>query len=226
MAKAKAVAQLALPVTPPTVRVARRGVNALLDHEVLAVVLGDDSIGGLERALELLEDYGGLNGVKRQVRRGDAKNAPLTEREATAVTSAHEFVARSQLVEIKREALTSPSDVRSYLQLLMEDLEHEVFTVVWLDAQNRVIAVDEMFRGTISQTSVYPRELVKQAMHRNAAAALLAHCHPSGVAEPSVQDQALTRTLTEALALCDVRVLDHFIIAPGASMSFAESGLI
>lgn len=226
MPKAKAVAQLALPVTPPTVRVARRGVNALLDHEVLAVVLGDDSIGGLERALELLEDYGGLNGVKRQVRRGDAKHAALTEEDGTALTCAHEFVARSQLAEIKREALTSPSAVRSYLQLLMEDLEHEVFTIVWLDAQNRVIAADEMFRGTISQTSVYPREIVKQALKRNAAAALLCHNHPSGVADCSIQDQSLTRTLQEALALVDVKVLDHFIIAPGASMSFAERGLI
>ncbi len=98
--------------------------------------------------------------------------------------------------------------------------------VVFLDAQNRAIGTEELFRGTLTQTSVYPREIVKRALQRNAAAVVLAHNHPSGVAEPSVQDQALTRTISEALAMVDVKVLDHFIVAPGASLSFAERGLI
>src|SRR6266516_7164974 len=116
----------------------------------------------------------------------------------------------------KSDALSSPSAMRDYLRILLHDREHEVFVVVFLDAQNRVIAAEELFRGTLTQTSVYPREVVKAALAHNSAAVILAHNHPSGVAEPSVQDQALTRTLCEALALVDVKVLDHFIVAPGA----------
>jgi DNA repair protein RadC len=105
-------------------------------------------------------------------------------------------------------------------------LEHEVFAVLFLDAQNRLIAYEELFRGTLTQTSVYPREIVKAALKHNAAGLILAHNHPSGVAEPSLQDQALTRTLAEALALVDVRVMDHFVVAGGGTVSFAERGLI
>ena len=114
----------------------------------------------------------------------------------------------------------------SNLRLRMQDLGHECFYCVFLDAQNRVIAAEELFRGTLTQTSVYPREVVKHALAWNAAAVILAHNHPSGVAEPSLQDQALTRTLAESLALVDVKVLDHFIVAPGACLSFAERGLL
>jgi DNA repair protein RadC len=124
------------------------------------------------------------------------------------------------------DSLTSPSAVRNYLRLLLAHKEHEVFVCVFLDAQNRVIASEELFRGTLAQTSVYPREVLKQALKHNAAALILAHNHPSGVAEPSVQDQALTRTLTEALALVDIKVLDHFIVGGSTAMSFAERGLI
>ena len=123
-------------------------------------------------------------------------------------------------------ALNSPSAVRDYLRLALSGKEHEVFITIFLDAQNRVICAEEMFRGTLTQTSVYPREVVKHALKHNAASLILAHNHPSGVAEPSIQDQALTRTLAEALALIDVKVLDHFIVAPGACLSFAERGLI
>ena len=124
------------------------------------------------------------------------------------------------------DSLTSPASVRSYLKLLLAGKEHEVFVVVFLDAQNRAIGTEEMFRGTLTQTSVYPREVVKTSLRHNAAAVILAHNHPSGVAEPSVQDQALTRTLAEALALIDVKVLDHFVIAGPMALSFAESGLL
>lgn len=125
-----------------------------------------------------------------------------------------------------RDSLASPMAVRGYLRLRMQHLGHEVFWVVFLDAQNRVIAAEELFRGTLTQTSVYPREVVKQALAHNAAGVILAHNHPSGVAEPSVQDQALTRSLAESLALVDVKVLDHFIVTPGACLSFAERGLL
>jgi DNA repair protein RadC len=137
-------------------------------------------------------------------------------------------LARRALAEEMRagDSLASPGAVRGYLRLRMQHLAHECFWCVFLDAQNRVIAAEELFRGTLTQTSVYPREVVKHALAHNAAAVILAHNHPSGVAEPSLQDQALTRTLTEALSLVDVRVLDHFIVAPGACLSFAERGLL
>ena len=124
------------------------------------------------------------------------------------------------------EALTSPQLVRDFLRIKLGTLEHEVFAVIHLDAQNRVIDYVEMFRGTVSQTSVYPREVVKEALARNSAALLLVHNHPSGVAEPSRADETLTQTLKSALALVDVRVLDHLIVAGSNILSFAERGLL
>ena len=124
------------------------------------------------------------------------------------------------------DALASPDAVRDYLRLLLADRPHEVFAVVFLDAQNRVIVTLEMFRGTLTQTSVYPREVLIEALARNAASVILCHNHPSGVAEPSRADQALTQTLKSALALVDVRVLDHFIVTRGGIVSFAERGLL
>jgi len=124
------------------------------------------------------------------------------------------------------EALTSPQVVRDFLRVKLGTLEHEVFSVIHLDAQNRVIDYVEMFRGTVSQTSVYPREVVKEALARNSAALLLVHNHPSGMAEASRADELLTQTLKSALALVDVRVLDHLIVAGNAILSFAERGLL
>lgn len=136
--------------------------------------------------------------------------------------------ARRVLAEQMRgcEALTSPQVVRDFLRVKLGALEHEVFAVIHLDAQNRVIEYVEMFRGTVSQTSVYPREVVKEALARNSAALLLVHNHPSGAAEPSRADEMLTQTLKSALALVDVRVLDHLIVAGSAILSFAERGLL
>jgi DNA repair protein RadC len=125
-----------------------------------------------------------------------------------------------------RDSLTSPGAVRSFLRLRLSHLPHEEFHVTFLDAQNRAINHVPLFRGTLTQAGVYPREVVKLALAYNAAGVVLSHNHPSGVAEPSVQDQALTRALAESLALVDVKVLDHFIVAPGAAMSFAERGLL
>lgn len=124
------------------------------------------------------------------------------------------------------EALTSPQVVRDFLRVKLGTLEHEMFAVIHLDAQNRVIDYAEMFRGTVSQTSVYPREVVKEAFARNSAALLLVHNHPSGVAEASRADELLTQTLKSALALVDVRVLDHLIVAGNTILSFAERGLL
>jgi DNA repair protein RadC len=124
------------------------------------------------------------------------------------------------------DTLASPEVVRDYLRVLLGDRPHEVFAVVFLDTRHRVLDAIEMFRGTLTQTSVYPREVVIEALARNAAAVILAHNHPSGSAEPSTADEALTQTLKAALALVDVRVLDHFVVTRSAVVSFAERGLI
>jgi DNA repair protein RadC len=140
---------------------------------------------------------------------------------------ARELVKRWLSEEITRECvLTQPATVKQYLRLHFARQEYESFVVLFLDAQNRVIRAEELFRGTLTQTSVYPREVVKAALRHNAAAVILSHNHPSGVSEPSIQDQALTRTLSEALALVDVKVLDHFIVAGASTLCFTEQGLM
>jgi DNA repair protein RadC len=124
------------------------------------------------------------------------------------------------------DTLTSPNAVRDYLRLAIAGREHEVFVCVWLNAQHRVIAFEELFRGTLSQTSVYPREVVKAALAHNAAAVIFAHNHPSGLAQPSQADEILTRALKEALAMVQVKVLDHFVVAGAQAISLAERGLL
>jgi len=141
--------------------------------------------------------------------------------------AARELVRRSLYEKLRNcDVLSSPTLVRQYLQVQLNGREHEVFVAIFLSAQNRVIASEEMFRGTLTQTSVYPREVVKRALFQNAAAIIFAHNHPSGVAEPSRSDETLTQALKQALALVDVKVLDHFIVGGGTVMSFAERGLI
>ena len=141
----------------------------------------------------------------------------------SVLAAAHEILA----TRIRHgDVLSSPGAVRDYLRLTLSGKDREVFIVVTLDAQNAVLGCEELFAGTLTQTSVYPREVVKLALRHNAAAVIFAHNHPSGIAEPSHADQLLTQSLKQALALVDVRVLDHFIVAGGAALSFAESGLI
>jgi DNA repair protein RadC len=146
------------------------------------------------------------------------------------VASADEILSQAWGVLAQRVkpgvTLSSPQDVKDYLRLEIGLLEYEVFCVVFLDAQHRVIELRQMFRGTVSQTSVYPREVVKEALQLNAAAVILAHNHPSGVPEPSRADEFLTQSLKAALAMVDVRVLDHLVVAATAVVSFAERGLI
>ena len=150
-------------------------------------------------------------------------NALTTAARASIINRALELLA----CEVESgDVLDKPDAVRSYLRLKLGDRPHEVFAVVFLDARNRVIDVVELFRGTLTQTSVYPREVVIEALNRNAAAVILAHNHPSGSSEPSGADEMLTRTLSQALALVDVRVLDHFIVTRHTVLSFAERGLI
>jgi DNA repair protein RadC len=143
------------------------------------------------------------------------------------LVAARELIRRMLLEEMRRDnVLTSPTAVRDYLRLLFRGREYESFAVLYLDSQNRLIASEEVFRGTLNQTSVYPREIVKRALSQNCAAVIFSHCHPSGVAEPSRADELLTTTLKHALALVDIRVLDHMVVAEHAVVSFAERGLI
>ncbi len=214
----------------PREKLLARGPAALSDAELLALVLrtGVTGLPVLALAQQLIDDFGGLSGLLhtdasdlKRVRGlgGNAKRAELL-----AVLE----LARRAIGERLREraALGSPDAVKQYLQLQMGGRAHEVFAVMFLDSQNRLIALEELFRGTLTQTSVYPREVAVRALHHHAAAVVLAHNHPSGAVQPSRADEALTQSLKAALALLDVRVLDHIIVAPGQALSFAERGLL
>ncbi|HRQ59639.1 MAG TPA: DNA repair protein RadC [Azoarcus taiwanensis] len=149
------------------------------------------------------------------------------EREDRTIARALRILERRVRYDAARPQMHNPESVKKYLRLQLGELEHEEFWVVWLDSQNRVIEVEMIFTGTLTQTSVYPREIVKRAMKHNAAAAILAHNHPSGITEPSDADRILTRALKETLNLIDVRVLDHFVIGIDPTpLSFAERGLL
>ena len=154
-------------------------------------------------------------------------NQPAADPASEKCAVARELVIRALREELQaRDVLASPGAVRDYLRLILHDRHHEVFVALFLDAQNRVLATEELFRGTLTQTSVYPREVVKSALRHNSAAVVFAHNHPSGVAEPSHADELLTQSLKTSLALVDIKVLDHFIVAGSGILSFAEKGLL
>jgi DNA repair protein RadC len=213
----------------PREKLLSRGPSALGDAELLALLLRTGLPGKhvLQLAQELLDRFGGLAGLLhtgadalRQVKGlGPAKRA-----EVVAVL---ELARRALAQELQsRPLFDSPRAVRDYLQLQLGARAHEVFAVLYLDSQNRLIALEELFRGTLTQTSVYPREVVLRALHHHAAAVVLTHNHPSGVAEPSRADESLTQSLKAALSLVDVRVLDHFIVTRNQAVSMAELGLV
>ena len=213
----------------PRERLLRHGPQALSEAELLAVFLriGLPGQSVLDLARGAIERFGSLNGLL---------NAPAEEIRAipgfgpakcAQLLAVIELARRALKEEVQRQhLLDSPPKVREYLRLRIGRLPHEVFAALFLDAQNRLIDDEELFRGTLTQTSVYPREVVKHALKHNAAALILAHNHPSGVAEPSRADELLTASLKQALALVDVRVLDHLIVAGSATVSFAERGLV
>jgi DNA repair protein RadC len=216
------------PGERPRERLLAQGAASLSDAELIAVLLrtGVRGKSAVDLAREMIERFKGVNGLLapgadlRSVKGlGSAKRAQLE--------AAVELARRSMRAELaERAALTSPGAVRDFLRLSLAGREHEVFVCIWLDAQHRVLAVEEPFRGTLTQTSVYPREIVKAALRLNAAAVIFAHNHPSGVAQPSRSDELLTRDLREALSLVEVKVLDHFIVAGSQAISFAERGLL
>jgi DNA repair protein RadC len=213
----------------PRERLLRQGPGALSDAELLAIFLrvGVAGRSALDLAGDLLSRFRSINALFAAPLDDVAQIKGLGEAKYVQLMAAHELAKRALAEEIRRDALlNSPDQVRSYLRLRLGHLPHEVFLALFLDAQNRLLAPEELFRGTLTQTSVYPREVVKRALAHNAAAVVFAHNHPSGVAEPSRADEMLTRALKEALQLVDVRVLDHLIVAQDKVMSFAERGLI
>ena len=212
----------------PRERLLAHGAKALSDAELLAVLLrtGVRGKSAVELARELLNRFSGLGGLLAAGR--DLAGVKGLGAAKRAQFAAVIELAQRSIGETLKEgaALTSPGAVRDYLRLALGAREHEVFVCIWLDAQHRVVKFEEPFRGTLTQTSVYPREIVKSALGANAAAVIFAHNHPSGVAQPSQADELLTRNLKEALAMIDVKVLDHFIIAGNQAISFAERGLL
>ena len=213
----------------PREKLLQRGGQALTDAELLAIFLrtGLPGKSAVDLARELLGAFGGLAAICQADLDGFCAAPGLGRAKYAQLQAVLEMARRVLAEDIQRgDALASPTQVADYLRLLLKHKGHEVFGVVFLDAQNRVIAWEELFRGTLTQTSVYPREIVKGALGCNAAAVIFAHNHPSGVAEPSRADEMLTRQLKEALALVDVRVLDHFIVAGSRVLSFAERGLL
>ncbi|MBI5279094.1 MAG: DNA repair protein RadC [Burkholderiales bacterium] len=214
----------------PREKLLARGAAALSDTELLALLLrtGTEGRGVLQMAQEVLAEFDGVAGLLHagpdDLKRvkglgGTAKRAQLV--------AVLELARRAMAQQLQRtEVFASPEAVKNYLQLHLAHRPYEVFAALFLDAQNRLIVLEELFRGTLTQTSVYPREVVVKALHHHAAAVVLSHNHPSGTVQPSRADEALTQALKAALALVDVRVLDHVIVAPGQALSMAEKGLL
>ena len=212
----------------PAVKLTQRGPDALSDTEVLSILLrnGQGEVNAVEVARKVLAVSGSLTAALSATT-DLCKEAGVTGEQCTRLQAALEIARRALKEKLTNgNALNSPAAVREYLRLQLQALPHEVFVCMFLDAQNRVLEVEELFRGTLTQTSVYPREVVKRALHFNCGAVIFAHNHPSGVAEPSHADETLTQALKQALALVDVRVLDHFIVAGSGVLSFAERGLL
>ena len=199
-------------------------MKKLSDRELLSTLLGEE---GESYSMRSLPELFGLRTMRHTKPIGVAEEV-LTYAMPDRLMAARELLRRAleEDFEESSDSLSSPASVRDYLRLFLGGQEFESFVALWLDAQHRLIAGMELFRGTLTQTSVYPREVVKKGLALNAAAVIFAHNHPSGVAEPSQSDRMLTDALKQALSLVDIRVLDHFIVADITVMSFAERGLI
>jgi DNA repair protein RadC len=217
------------PDARPREKLLARGPAALADAELLALILRTGLAGQpvLQLAQALLDRFGGFAGLMR------AESAQLAGVKGLGPAKRAEIAA---VLEIARRALKapltqapvfdSPEAVQAYLRLQLGGLDHEVFAVMFLDAQHRLIEMETLFQGSLTQTSVHPREVVKRALALGAGAVILAHNHPSGVAEPSRADALLTTALSQALALVEVRVLDHFVVGAGGATSMAQRGLM
>ena len=213
----------------PRERLLKHGASALSEAELLAIFLrtGIAGASAVELGRQLLARFGNLQRLFA---------APLSEVSAVRGLGPVKYVQLQAVIEMarraleedigERDAMSSPQAVREFLRLTLGGRAHEIFMAMFLDAQNRLLGSEELFRGTLTQTSVYPREVVKTALRYNAAGVIFAHNHPSGVAEPSRADELLTQTLKQALSLVEIKTLDHFIVAGSRTPSFAERGLL
>ena len=213
----------------PREKLLQRGASALTDAELLAIFLrtGTPGKSAVDLARELLDTFGSLKALLSADQAQFCRGLGLGAAKYAQLQAVLEM-ARRHFEEIlqRGNALSSPDITRAYLSAHLRGYSYEVFACLFLDNQHRVIQLDEMFRGTLDSASVYPREVVKQALHHNAAAVIFAHNHPSGIAEPSQSDKLITDKLKQALGLFDIRVLDHFIVGDGPPYSFAEHGLL
>jgi DNA repair protein RadC len=213
----------------PREKLLQRGPEALSDAELLAIFLRTGIRGktAVDLARDLLKRFGSLRSLLEADLRQFCEGEGLGKVKYTQLKASTE-IARRHLQEtlFRGNALESPDHTRRYLQSRLRDYPYEVFACLFLDNRHRLIAFDELFRGTINGASVHPREVVKRALEHNASAVILAHNHPSGVAEPSVADRQITRTLINALQLVEIRVLDHLVVGDGETVSFAERGFI
>ncbi len=225
----------------PREKLLARGPSALSDAELLGRVIGTDIAGNrvLQMDDEMLQiqgnrlvdgprsGFGGIAGLLNATPDDLKKVKGLGPAKRAEILAVLELARRAVAQRLQeRTVLADPAAVKQFLQLNLAHRKHEVFMVCFLDAQNKLIEAEELFQGTLSQTSVYPREVVLKALHHHAAAVVLAHNHPSGSVQPSPADLALTQTLRAALGLIDVRVLDHIIVGPGQALSMAEQGLL
>jgi len=213
----------------PREKLLLRGAGSLSDPELLAIFLRTGIAGksAIDLARDLLTEFGGLVGLFSATEAAFCQAKGLGRAKYAQLQAVLEMSRRYLNEEIAgRDVLTSPESTRQYLKARLRNLQHEVFACLFLDNRHRVIEYKELFRGTIDGASVHPREVAREAMRANAAAVIFAHNHPSGVAEPSQSDLRITQRLKDALALLDVRVLDHFIVGEGGGTSFAERGLL
>ena len=221
---------LNLPETErPREKLLAGGAETLTEAELLAVLLrhGVAGASALDLARSLLLEFGSLRGLLTAERDEVCRHRGMGPARWAEIQAALELVRRHHLERLRAgPSLTSPRAAREFLIARLRDRDHEVFCCLFLDSRHRLICFEELFRGTIDGASVHPREVVKQALRRNATSVILAHNHPSGVAEPSQADEIITTRLRDALALVDIRMLDHLIVGDGSCMSLAERGIV
>ena len=213
----------------PREKLLSRGAQALSDAELLAIFLrtGVHGRSAVDLGRELIGRYQGLRGLFSAAPEQLLKERGLGPAKFAQLQAVLELARRHMAEQLaERDALRDPGDAARYLTARLREERHEVFLALFLDTRHRVIAIEELARGTIDGASVYPREVLRRVIHHNAAAVIFAHNHPSGIAEPSAADRRLTERLQQALQLIDVRVLDHLIVGEGAPVSFAQRGLM
>lgn len=213
----------------PREKLIELGAEALSDAELLAIFLRVGVVGksAVDLARDLLNQFGSLNGIFAATEQALSQVHGIGTSKYVQLQAIFEMSRRALTEQLQvRDVLNSPQAVRDYLVLKLGALGKEVFFVLFLDTQNRLLAAEELFSGTLMQTNVYPREVIKRALHHNASAVIFAHNHPTGVVQQSHADEMLTKELQQALQFVDVRVLDHFIVAGNQTLSFKERGLL